>query len=339
MYLTDFHYDLPEELIARYPLAERSASRLLCLDRKTGCVTHRRFTDLVELLQPEDLLICNNSRVIPARLFGHKATGGHVEVLVERILDTRRVLAQVKASKTPKPKSILLLSNNVSFEIIQRHGDLFELRCEDDRPMLEVIEAIGQVPIPPYFARPAESLDTERYQTIYAEPKGSVAAPTAGLHFDEALFSRLREKNIAISYVTLHVGAGTFASVRVQNIAEHRMHSEYVEVPPVLCEQIRQTKARRGRIVAVGTTTARSLETASRSGEIQPFTGETDIFIYPGFQFHCIDTLITNFHLPCSTLLMLTCAWGGHEAVMQAYQTAVKEQYRFFSYGDAMWVG
>lgn len=338
MQLTDFHYDLPDELIARFPLAERSASRLLCLDRKTGTVTHRQFRDLAELLEPGDLLVCNNSRVIAARLIGQKASGGKVEVLVERVLDAKRILAQVRTSKTLKPQGVIILSPEVRFTTLQRHDDLFELQCEDDRHVLEVIEALGQVPIPPYFARAPQALDKERYQTIYAEHKGSVAAPTAGLHFDADLLSRLRKKGIDIGFVTLHVGAGTFASVRVADITQHRMHAEYIEVSTTLCEQIKAAQGRGKRVIAVGTTTARSLETASRSGEIQPFVGDTDIFIYPGYSFQCIDALITNFHLPCSTLLMLVCAWGGSEAVLAAYKVAVQERYRFFSYGDAMFL-
>ncbi len=338
MQLSDFHYELPNELIARFPLAQRSASRLLCLDRKTGAIKHRQFTELVELLEPGDLLVCNNSRVIAARLLGQKASGGRVEILVERILDAKRILAQVRASKTPKPDSRLIFAEETHFTVLQRHGDLFELHCEDKRHVLEVIEAIGQIPIPPYFGRAPEESDKERYQTIYAKQKGSVAAPTAGLHFDSVLFDRLRHQGVEIGFVTLHVGAGTFASVRVTDITQHRMHAEYIEVPASLCEQIKATKARGKRVIAVGTTTVRCLETASRSGCIKPFLGDTDIFIYPGYDFQCIDAVITNFHLPCSTLLMLVCAWGGHEAVLEAYQVAVREQYRFFSYGDAMFI-
>ncbi|MCC2666390.1 MAG: S-adenosylmethionine tRNA ribosyltransferase [Gammaproteobacteria bacterium] len=338
MHLKDFHYDLPDELIARFPLAQRSASRLLCLNRKTGIITHQKFIDLINLLEAGDLLVCNNSRVIPARLIGQKASGGRVEILVERILDENRILAQVKASKTPRPGSFLVFPPEVRFEVLQRHEDLFELRCEDKRPVLEVIETIGQIPIPPYFARLPDANDKERYQTIYAESKGSVAAPTAGLHFDADLLARLRQKNIEIDFVTLHVGAGTFASVRAEDITHHRMHAEYIEVSVALCEKIKATKARGRRVIAVGTTTARSLETACRSGHLQAFSGDTDIFIYPGYSFQCIDALITNFHLPCSTLLMLVCAYGGHEAVLEAYKIAVQERYRFFSYGDAMFI-
>lgn len=338
MKLIDFNYELPDELIARFPLAKRSASRLLCLDAKTGTTTHRQFNDLVGLLQPGDLLVCNNSRVIPARLLGQKASGGKVEILVERILDAKRVLVQAKASKAPKVGNTLIFANDMQFSVLQRHQDLFELQCHDDRHVLEVIEAIGQIPIPPYFSREPDVNDQERYQTVYAEHKGSVAAPTAGLHFDTDLLQQLRDKGVEVGYVTLHVGAGTFSSVRVEDITQHKMHAEYIEVSAALCEQIKRAKSRGNKVIAVGTTTARSLETASRSGEIEPFVGDTDIFIYPGYQFQCVDALITNFHLPCSTLLMLVCAFGGYEAVMKAYQLAVENKYRFFSYGDAMFV-
>lgn len=338
MKLIDFNYELPDELIARFPLAKRSASRLLCLDAKTGTTTHRQFNDLVGLLQPGDLLVCNNSRVIPARLLGQKASGGKVEILVERILDAKRVLVQAKASKAPKVGNTLIFANDMQFSVLQRHQDLFELQCHDDRHVLEVIEAIGQIPIPPYFSREPDVNDQERYQTVYAEHKGSVAAPTAGLHFDTDLLQQLRDKGVEVGYVTLHVGAGTFSSVRVEDITQHKMHAEYIEVSAALCEQIKRAKSRGNKVIAVGTTTARSLETASRSGEIEPFVGDTDIFIYPGYQFQCIDALITNFHLPCSTLLMLVCAFGGYEAVIKAYQLAVENKYRFFSYGDAMFV-
>jgi S-adenosylmethionine:tRNA ribosyltransferase-isomerase len=339
MRLTDFDYDLPVELIARYPLEKRSASRLLCLDKKTGAITHQQFTDLLTLISPQDLLVCNNSRVIAARLFGTKETGGRVEVLVERILDHSRILAHVRASKTPKLNSFILFRDGIRFEVIGRQHELFELRCTASQPVLTVIEALGEIPLPPYFQRSPEESDKERYQTIYAQHKGSVAAPTAGLHFDVELFQQLQVKGVNIGYVTLHVGAGTFAPVRVEDIEQHRMHAEYIEVSSALCEQIKKTKAQGGRVIAVGTTSARSLETACRSAEIQPFAGDTDIFIYPGYQFKCVDALITNFHLPCSTLLMLVSALGGYEAVMAAYGEAVRAGYRFYSYGDAMYVG
>ncbi|HEX2549790.1 MAG TPA: tRNA preQ1(34) S-adenosylmethionine ribosyltransferase-isomerase QueA [Gammaproteobacteria bacterium] len=332
--LHDFEYDLPPDLIAKYPLSTRSASRLLCLNKETGAVDHRNFHDLISLLRPNDLLIGNNTRVIPARLWGQKATGGQIEVLVERVLDDFTISAQVRASKSPKPGSILFIGFSV--EVIRRENELFILRASV--PILPLIEAYGEVPIPPYFQRKPDENDLERYQTVYALHKGSVAAPTAGLHFDEEILKKIKEKNIAIEYLTLHVGAGTFAPVRVQNIAEHRMHKEYIEVTDALVQKIQDTQQKNGRIIAIGTTTVRSLETASLSGQLQPFKGETDIFIYPGFQFRCVDALITNFHLPASTLLMLVSAFGGYKNIKNAYATAVQEKYRFYSYGDAMWI-
>jgi S-adenosylmethionine:tRNA ribosyltransferase-isomerase len=334
MQTADFHYDLPTELIARYPLAERSASRLLHL-ASDGTVSHHQFVELADFLNENDLLVLNNSKVIPARLWGVKTTGGQVEMLVDRILDEHRLIAHVRASKTPRPGSYLLFGS-VAFLVAGRRQELFELRCEDKRPVLEVIEELGQIPLPPYFQRSPEESDKERYQTIYAEHKGSVAAPTAGLHFDAAMFARLAAKGVTVANVTLHVGAGTFAPVRVTDITEHRMHAEVALVTSELCELVQRTKARGGRIVAVGTTAARSLETASRSGTIQPFCGETDIFIYPGFKFNCVDVLLTNFHLPASTLIMLVAAFASFEQTMHAYRLAVQESYRFFSYGDAM---
>jgi S-adenosylmethionine:tRNA ribosyltransferase-isomerase len=338
MQLSDFIYDLPPELIARYPLEKRSSSRLLCLDKKTGAMIHQKFTDLLDLISPNDLLVGNNTRVIAARLFGTKETGGRIEMLVERILDEHRVLAHIRASKSPKPNSILSFAENVTFEVLQKRDDLYELRCQDSRSVLEILEAIGEIPLPPYFERAPEESDRERYQTIYAKHKGSVAAPTAGLHFDDELLQKFIAKGVEITYVTLHIGAGTFAPVRIDDITKHKMHAEYVDVSPTVCEQIKATKARGGRVIAIGTTACRSLETASLRGEIQPFSGDTDIFIYPGFEFRCVDALVTNLHLPGSTLLMLVSALAGYENVMRAYQEAVKERYRFFSYGDAMFI-
>jgi S-adenosylmethionine:tRNA ribosyltransferase-isomerase len=336
--VSDFDFDLPDELIARYPLATRSASRLLCLEGNSGQLTHRQFLDLPELLTPADLLVFNDTRVIPARLTGVKESGGKIEILLERILAGQHVLVHWRASKKPRPGSRLFFAENVCFTVIARRDDLFEFRCEDPRPVLSVIEKIGAIPLPPYFHREPEASDIERYQTVYALHKGSVAAPTAGLHFDTDLLARLRAKEIDMAYLTLHVGAGTFAPVRVASVAEHRMHSEYLEVSTELCEKVRRTKARGGRIIAVGTTSARSLETAARSGQIMPFSGNTDIFIYPGFSFHCVDVLITNFHFPQTTLLMLVSAFAGLENTRTAYAEAVARKYRFFSYGDAMFV-
>jgi len=336
--LTDFHYDLPNELIARYPLNPRTASRLLCLDKKNGQVQHRHFSDLASLLSPGDLLVFNNTRVIPARLFGHKDSGGKVEIMLERPLDEHRALAHVRASKAPKPGAKIKLDKDVMVEIVQRHDSLFEICFLDPRPLLEILQEIGHIPLPPYMNRADELLDQERYQTVYAQQPGAVAAPTAGLHFDEALLAQLDKLGIAKAFVTLHVGSGTFLPVRVQNIAEHVMHSEYAEVSAEVCQKIQTTKAQGKKVIAVGTTSVRCLETAARAGTLQPFIGDTNIFIYPGYQFQVIDAMITNFHLPESTLLMLICAFAGYDNTLAAYKTAVAEQYRFFSYGDAMWV-
>ncbi len=349
MILSDFDYNLPDELIARYPNVQRSASRLLCLDGSTGVLAHRQFNDIIDLINPGDLLILNNTRVIPARLFGHKASGGKVEILVERILDQQRVLAHVRASKALKNFPIPLSlwervpkagegRGEIFVKVLSRQNDLYEIEFPADKTVLDVLNTFGHMPLPPYLDRPDENIDQERYQTVYAKHLGAVAAPTAGLHFDENLLQQLRDKGVAIDFVTLHVGAGTFQPVRVQNIAEHVMHAEYAEISAEVCEKVRNAKANNKRVIAVGTTSVRCLETAARSGSIQPFMGDTKIFIYPGFKFHCVDAIITNFHLPQSTLLMLVCAFAGYENVMHAYQTAIAEKYRFYSYGDAMWL-
>jgi S-adenosylmethionine:tRNA ribosyltransferase-isomerase len=336
--LSDFDYHLPEELIARYPLPVRTASRLLCLDCNSGTITHKRFPDLLDLINANDLLVFNNTRVIPARLNGMKESGGKVEILIEKILDDKRVLAHCRASKPPRPGSKLFFAEDTSFKVIRRENELYELFCEENAPVLSVIEKIGAIPIPPYFHREADEIDKDRYQTVYALHKGSVAAPTAGLHFDENFFARLKEKSIETVYLTLHVGAGTFAPVRVNNITDHRMHAEFLEVSAELCEKVQRTKARGGRVIAVGTTSTRSLETVCRTGQIAPYSGNTDIFIYPGFQFKCVDAMITNFHFPQSTLLMLVSAFAGLEHTRAAYAAAVAHAYRFYSYGDAMFV-
>lgn len=336
--LKDFFYGLPEGLIANYPTPERTASRLLCLDGKTGKIAHRQFRDILELIQPGDLLVMNNTKVIPARLFGNKESGGKIEILIERILDEKRVLAHIRASKSPKPHSKINLENNIQVEVLARQNDLYELKFLDERPILEILNTIGHIPLPPYIERADELTDRDRYQTVYAKTPGAVAAPTAGLHFDDELLQALKAKGVELAFVTLHVGAGTFQPVRVQNIQEHVMHAEYIEVTQAVCDKIKQTKTNGGRIIAVGTTSVRCLETAALEGEIKPFAGDTQIFIYPGFKFKCIDALITNFHLPESTLLMLVCALGGYDNVMHAYQEAVAQRYRFFSYGDAMWM-
>lgn len=336
MKLSDFDYALPPELIAQHPAAQRAASRLLVLDRQTGAIADCRFADIVDLLNPGDLLVMNNTRVIPARLFGEKETGGRIELLVERVLDTHSVLAQIRASKSPKPGSRLRFAAMCEAQVLAREGQFYRVRFTGERPVLEVLEQIGQMPLPPYITRADNADDRERYQTVYASAPGAVAAPTAGLHFDHDTLAQLKAKGITTGFLTLHVGAGTFQPVRVENIAEHKMHAEWVSVPADLVQQISQTKQQGGRVIAVGTTCVRSLESAARSGELCAYEGETDIFITPGFEFRVIDALLTNFHLPCSTLLMLVCAFAGYEPTMAAYRHAVDEAYRFFSYGDAM---
>ncbi|MGD8378550.1 MAG: tRNA preQ1(34) S-adenosylmethionine ribosyltransferase-isomerase QueA [Gammaproteobacteria bacterium] len=334
---SDFHFDLPQELIARYPLPERSASRLLHLDGATGRIDDRGFRDLVELLNPGDLMVFNDTRVIPARLLGRKATGGRVEVLIERIVSPCEALAHVRASKSPATGTLLQLEGDRRARVTGRDGALFRLEFPDQN-VLTVLNAVGHMPLPPYVDRPDEAADRERYQTVYARREGAVAAPTAGLHFDDAMFRALEERGVDKAFVTLHVGAGTFQPVRADDIREHHMHSEFAEVSSSVCEAVARTRARGGRVVAVGTTAVRSLESASTGGNLAPFQGETALFIYPGYRFRCVDALITNFHLPESTLLMLVCAFGGYTAVMDAYRHAVKADYRFFSYGDAMFV-
>lgn len=338
MQVKDFYFDLPDELIASYPLPERTASRLLCLDGTCGKLEHRTFSDLPDLLNPEDLVVFNNTRVIPARLFGEKATGGKVEVLVERVLDTQRVLAHVRASRAPKPGAQLLLEGGISASVLGREANLFELLFEGDEPVLALLEQHGHMPLPPYMNREDQHEDRNRYQTVYAQAPGAVAAPTAGLHFDDALLARLKAKGVATAFVTLHVGAGTFQPVKVDKIEDHLMHAEYIEVDESVCAAVKAARGRGGRVLAVGTTSVRALESASAGGEIAPFMGDTAIFIYPGYQFKTVDLLVTNFHLPESTLIMLVSAFAGYESTMQAYAEAVKEKYRFFSYGDAMFI-
>lgn len=343
MRLTDFSFELPESLIAHYPQAQRSACRLLSLDGPTGDLTHGTFTDLLDKLNPGDLLVFNNTRVIPARLFGRKASGGKIEVLVERMLDDYRVLAHIRASKAPKPGAELLLGDDesVNATMTARHDALFEVQFNDARPVLDILNSIGHMPLPPYIERPDEEADRELYQTVYSQKPGAVAAPTAGLHFDEPLLERLRAKGIEMAFVTLHVGAGTFQPVRVESIEDHVMHSEYAEVPQEVVDAVLAAKARGNKVVAVGTTSVRSLESAAQAAQdalIAPFFGDTQIFIYPGYQYKVIDALVTNFHLPESTLIMLVSAFAGYKHTMNAYREAVKAEYRFFSYGDAMYI-
>jgi len=338
MQVKDFQFELPDELIARYPLEQRSASRLLCVDGNSGALAHRVFSDIEQLLEPGDLLVFNDTRVIPARLFGQKASGGKIELLVERVTGADQALAHLRASRAPKPGTRLLLEGGIEAEVVGRQDNLFELRFDIQQPLVEVLEQFGHMPLPPYMKREDQLSDRERYQTVYNRKPGAVAAPTAGLHFDEPLLQRLAEKGVETAFVTLHVAAGTFQPVKVERVEEHHMHSEHIEVSAQVCEAVRAARARGKRVVAVGTTSVRCLESASRNGEIAPFSGETDIFIYPGYEFRSVDALITNFHLPESTLLMLVSAFAGYDHMMNAYRTAVAERYRFFSYGDAMFL-
>ncbi|GIU26317.1 S-adenosylmethionine:tRNA ribosyltransferase-isomerase [Shewanella colwelliana] len=340
MRVADFSFELPDELIARYPMPERTASRLLTLDGPSGRVADKQFTDILDMVNPGDLMVFNNTRVIPARLFGQKQTGGKLEILVERMLDDKRILAHVRSSKSPKPNSIVCLDGGYEMTMLARHDTLFELGLNSDKSILEVLEEVGHMPLPPYIDRPDDDADKERYQTVYNQKPGVVAAPTAGLHFDDTLLSALKEKGVNTAFVTLHVGAGTFQPVRVDNILEHKMHSEWAEVPQTVVDQIKVTKAAGNRVIAVGTTSVRSLESAAKAseGELQAYSSDTDIFIYPGYEFQIVDAMVTNFHLPESTLIMLISAFAGFDAVKEAYQHAIAEKYRFFSYGDAMFV-
>lgn len=337
MRVAHFQFDLPDELIARYPLAERRASRLLVLDGPSGAIAHQQFADLLSYLRPGDLMVFNNTRVIPARLFAKKLTGGKLEVLVERVLDTDRVLAHVRASKAPKVGSTIEFENGTQATLLARHDSLFEWQFAE--PVLPLLERIGHMPLPPYMERDDELDDRERYQTVYAEHAGAVAAPTAGLHFDEPMLASIREMGVEMAFVTLHVGAGTFQPVRVDKLEDHQMHHEWLEVSQDVVDAVAACKARGGRVIAVGTTSVRSLESAAQaSGELQAYAGETDIFLYPGRPFHVVDALVTNFHLSESTLLMLVAAFAGYPEIMDAYRSAVEHKYRFFSYGDAMFI-
>ena len=334
--LSDFDYQLPSELIAQHPAPERSASRLLHLDGRTGAITDRTFRDLPGLIGADDVVILNDTKVIKARLRGRKETGGEVEVLVERVLDGARVLAQVRASKTPKAGGRLRLSGGIEAEVRGRVADLFELRFAGERPVAELLATHGEVPLPPYITHAPAAADEARYQTVYAQVPGAVAAPTAGLHFDNAMLAALRARGIALASVTLHVGAGTFQPVRGEDIARHVMHPEWYSIPQATIEAVASARPRNGRVIAVGTTTLRALESAALSGALSAQAGETRLFIQPGFAFHVVDRLVTNFHLPKSTLLMLVAAFAGLENVKRAYAHAIAERYRFFSYGDAM---
>jgi S-adenosylmethionine:tRNA ribosyltransferase-isomerase len=336
MHLDDFDYDLPAELIAQAPAAARRASRLLHLDGVTGELRDRQFPDILELLQPGDLLVLNDTKVIKARLTGRKTSGGRIEVLIERVLNAHEVQAQVRASKAPQPGSVLLLDGDVAVTVMGREDDLWRLRFGGDADVWTLLERHGAVPLPPYITHTPEAEDEARYQTVYAKNPGAVAAPTAGLHFDAAILDALRARGVGVAYLTLHVGAGTFQPVRVQDLAEHRMHSEWYELPQATVDALRTTRAAGGRVVAVGTTSLRALESAAASGDPEPGHAETTLFVLPGYRFRIVDRLITNFHLSRSTLLMLVSAFGGTDHIRRAYQHAIAQRYRFFSYGDAM---
>ncbi|TCK18802.1 S-adenosylmethionine:tRNA ribosyltransferase-isomerase [Thiogranum longum] len=334
----DFHYNLPPERIASHPARPRHSSRLLDL-APDGSINDHTMADFPGLVGADDLLVFNNTRVIPARLYGQKASGGKVEVLIERVLDERRALAHVRCSKSPKAGSRLQLADGkLDVEVTGREGELFSLYFEGDVPLLELLERWGHVPLPPYIERADERVDRDDYQTLFARHPGAVAAPTAGLHFDRELLDALAARNIRTAYVTLHVGAGTFQPVRVENPEQHIMHAEQVTVDAAVCQAVEQTRARGGRVIAVGTTVVRSLESAVQAGVLKPFSGDTRLFITPGYRFTAVDAMLTNFHLPESTLLMLVCAFAGFEPVMAAYRHAVEQNYRFFSYGDAMFL-
>ncbi len=344
MQLDDFNYTLPPELIAQFPTEKREDSRLLQLDGASGAVSHHRFAEIADFFRPGDLLVCNNTRVIPARLFAQKSTGGRCELLIERLQSETRALAQIRASKSPAAGAELSLCADATAAATQdrirvtgRQGRFFEIEFISGSATT-VMEQYGHIPLPPYIERADQISDHERYQTVFAREPGAVAAPTAGLHFSEALLAELEERGVVRSEVTLHVGAGTFQPVQAENITEHVMHKEWLRVDQALVDKVAETRAQGGRIVALGTTSVRALETAARCGELRAFEGDSDIFIYPGFQFQVVDAMITNFHLPKSTLLMLVSAFAGRDNVLRAYREAVAARYRFFSYGDAMLV-
>lgn len=333
---SEFRYCLPPELIAQAPARTRSASRLLVLDGATGQLSDRLFPDIVELLEYGDLLVLNDTRVVPARIHGRKESGGRVEILLDRIVSENQVTAQLRSSRSPVSGAVIRLPDGATARVVGRDGAMF--RLEFDREASSYFEAHGRVPLPPYIGHEPTEADAERYQTVFARCPGAVAAPTAGLHFDEEIFARLDERGVDRGFITLHVGAGTFAPVRTEKIEAHRIHAERVAVGARLCAQIASTRTHGGRVVAVGTTVVRALETAAREGVVKPFDGDTELFIYPGFRFRVVDAMLTNFHLPESSLIMLVAAFAGHGNVMRAYRHAVAERYRFFSYGDAMFI-
>lgn len=346
MQLSDFNYQLPEELIAHFPAEKRSQSRLLCLDASTGKIEHRKFNQFLDYVNEKDLLVFNNTRVIPARLYGRKESGGKVEILIERVMKDNCVLAQIRASKSPKPGGLIFFgeheagdsSESARAEIVEVEDGFYTMQFAGDIDLQNLLSQHGHMPLPPYIKREDQVLDAERYQTVYAEKDGAVAAPTAGLHFDQEMFEAMQERGIDSAFLTLHVGAGTFQPVRVDNILEHRMHKELIEVTDSVCDKVNACKERGGRVIAIGTTTVRSLESAAVNKKLQPFHGETDIFIYPGYEFQIVDAMITNFHLPESTLLMLVSAFSEKDMLLGAYKDAIRQGYRFFSYGDAMFI-
>jgi len=336
--LSDYNFELPNKLIAKYPPEKRTMSRLLMVDKANGTYQDGQFIDILDTFNKNDLIIFNNTKVIPARIFSQKETGGQIEILIERLLDKNNVLAHIKASKALKPGAKLLIENQTMFQVIEKQKNLYHITATA-MPVLSLLLQYGHMPLPPYMAREAETLDNERYQTVYAEIDGSVAAPTAGLHFDENLLQALKDKGVDTSFVTLHVGAGTFQPVRDEDITKHEIHHEWLNVSDETCQKIKNTKAKGGRVICVGTTSVRSIETAATGkNKISPFIGDTNLFIYPGYDFKVVDAMITNFHLPKSSLLMLVSAFAGFDLIKTVYQHAIDEEYRFFSYGDAMFL-
>ena len=334
---SDFTYQLPDSLIAQKPLAERDASRLLCMDKNSGQLTDRQFTDFIDLINDNDLLVFNDTKVIPARLYGKKQSGGKIEILIERLLDDHHALAHVKASKAPKAGALIDLDQGYSCTVQGRADDLFILEFAN-MTVMELLDLIGHIPLPPYITRADDASDLTRYQTVFAKAAGAVAAPTAGLHFNDALMAKIKALNIQTTFVTLHVGSGTFQPVRAENLVDHVMHKEYYAVPQATVDAVQHTRERGGRVIAIGTTAVRALESASTSGQLTAGFGDTDLFITPGYAFKSVDALLTNFHLPESTLLMMISAFAGYDEIRNAYQHAIKESYRFFSYGDAMFL-
>ena len=336
---SDFYYHLPENLIAQYPLPERRASRLLCMRGPDWEIQDRMFVDFIDMIDARDLLVFNDTRVIPARLFGKKKTGGKVEILIERVQqDTNHAIAHIRSSKAPKRDAVIELDQMHQCRVLGRAGDLFELEFDSATPLALILEQIGHVPLPPYITRADEHADLSRYQTVFAKQPGAVAAPTAGLHFDMETMDRIKAKGVATAFVTLHVGSGTFQPVRTESLADHVMHHEFFSVSSETVAAVHRTKESGGRVIAIGTTAVRALESASKSGQLQTGSGDTNLFITPGYRFNCVDALLTNFHLPESTLLMLVAAFVGYEPIMKAYRHAIVQSYRFFSYGDAMFL-